>query len=215
MKIFDRRGRGYITVEASLIMPFVILSLAALIYMGLILYQRAQIQSVADMSAEAGAAAWRSPGADTGTGRTAGPGSENGGLYWRLADADRDEKLEKAARYAEKSLEKGRLLKPVNSNVEARIKDYLAYKKLELSVDNTYELPFGRLLRIFGASGDFRINVVSEAVIDDPVEFRRNVDFAADLEKELEDRFPGLKDMRGKTRDALTGVKGKINELFE
>lgn len=215
MRIFDKGKRGYITVEASIIVPFVILSIAAMLYMGLVLYQRAQIQSVSDMAAEAGAAVWGRPLADTGTGRTAGPGSGSGGLYWRLADADRVEKLERIVLYAERSLEKGRLLKPVNSKAEAHIKDYAVYKKLVLTVDEEYELPFGRLLKIFGASGSFDIKVVSEAAIDDPVEFRRNIDFAVDLEKELEDRFPELKDLREKSRDALAGVKGKINEFFE
>ena len=215
MKTHGSRNRGSITVEASIIVPFIILSIAALIYIGLVLYQRAQIRSAADMAAEAGATVWSDAEADTGTGRVEMSDIGSGSLYWRLADTGRDEKLNRITRYAERTLEKGRLLHAASSKVSVDIRDYVIYKKLEVSVENTYELPLGSLVRIFGASGRFSIKVESESVIDDPVELIRNVDFAIDLEKELEDRFPELKNLREKTRDTLSGVKGKINEFLD
>lgn len=213
-KVFSR-NKGSITVEACIIVPITILSITALIYIGIILYQTAQIRSAVDMAAEAGAAAWSDKSADTGTGRTDVSGSESGGLYWRLVDGGKDEKLGKITRYAKKALEKGRLLKPATTNVSADVRDYIVYKKLEVSVENTYGLPFGSLLKMFGGAGRFTIKTKSEVVIDEPAELIRNVDFAIDLEKELEDRFPEVKSLREKTRDALSGVKGKINEFLD
>lgn len=209
------RNRGSITVEASIIVPFIILSITAMIFIGLVLYQRAQIQSAADMAVEAGADVWSAAGSDTGTGRVEMSGTEGGSLYWRLVDTARDGKFNRITRFTEKALEKGRLLYADNSKVSVDIRDYIIYKKLEVTVENTYKLPLGSLLRIFGVSGCFSIKVKSESVIDDPVELIRNVDFAIDLEKELEDRFPELKDLREKTKDALSGVKGKINEFLD
>jgi hypothetical protein len=215
MKKAGCRNRGSITVEASIIVPFIILSIAALVYIGLVLYQQAQIRSAADMAVEAGAAAWNGAEADTGTGRMEMSDAGDGSLYWRLADSGRDEKLGKIARYAEKALEKGKLLNAASSRIEVNIRDYVLYKKLEVAVANTYELPFGSLLRVFGGSGRFSIDIKSESVLDDPVELIRNVDFAVDMEKELEDRFPELKDLREKAKDVLSGVKGKINEFLD
>lgn len=209
------RSRGSATVEASIIVPFIVLSIAASIYIGIVLYQQAQLRSAADMAAEAGAAVWADAKADTGTARRQMSDIGSGGLYWRLADTERDEKLGKITRFAERALEKGRLLKAESSKVSVDIKDYIVYKKLEVAVENTYKLPLGSFLRIFGASGRFSINVKSEAVIDDPVELIRNVDFAVDMEKELENRFPELKNLREKTRDTLSGVKGKIGEFLD
>jgi hypothetical protein len=192
-----------------------LLCLAAFIYIGLVLYQRAQIQSAADMTAETGAAVWSRLQADTGTGRTKLKDFGEKGLYWRLVDTGREEKLKRIEEYAEKILEKGRLIKPESSSVSADIRDYAIYKKLILVVENRYELPFGRFLHMFGASGLFSIKVTSEAVVDDPVELRRNVDFAVDIEKELEDKFPAFKDIREKTGDILSGVKGKIDDFLK
>lgn len=215
IKLQHGRDRGSMTVEASIIVPLVILSIVALIYMGIVLYQQAQLRSAADMAAEAGAMVWSDAKADTGTGRVEMPDIGSGSLYWRLVDADREEKLKRITIYAENALRKGRLLNAATTKVSADIKDYVVYKKLEVAVENTYELPLGSLLRLFGASGRFSIKVKSESVIDEPVELIRNVDFAIDLEKELEDRFPELKNLREKTRDTLTGVKGKINEFLD
>lgn len=193
----------------------IILSIAALVYVGIVLYQQAQIRSAADMAAEAGAAAWSRVKADTGTGKVEISDIGSGSLYWRLVDSGRDEKLRRIMRYTEKVMEKGRLLTAVTSDISVDIRDYIVYKKLEVAVENTYELPLGSLLRIFGASGRFSIKAKSESVIDEPVELIRNVDFAIDLEKELEDRFPEFKDLREKTRDALSSVKGKISEFLD
>lgn len=215
MKISGSLSRGSATVEASIIVPFIVLSIAASIYIGIILYQQAQLRSAADMAAEAGAAVWADSKADTGTARLQMSDIGSGGLYWRLADTGRDEKLGKITRFAERALEKGRLLNAESSKVSVDIKDYIVYKKMEVAVENTYKLPLGSFLRIFGASGRFSIKVKSEAVIDDPVELIRNVDFAVDMEKELENTFPELKDLREKTKDTLSGVKGKINEFLD
>ena len=215
IKTDDCRYRGSITVEASIIVPITILSIVALIYIGIVFYQQAQIRSAADMAVEAGADVWSDALADMGTGRAEMLDSAGGSLYWRLVDNESDEKLERITRYTEKALEKGKLLNAATTKVSVNIRDYIVYKKLEVSVENTYELPLGSLLKIFGASGRFSIKVKSESVIDEPVELIRNVDFAIDLEKELEDRFPELKNLREKTRDTLTGVKGKINEFLD
>jgi hypothetical protein len=215
IKLRHGRNRGSITVEASIIVPLVILSIVALIYIGIVLYQRAQLRSAADMAAETGATVWSDLKADTGTGRVEMSDVGRGSLYWRLVDTGRDEKLKRITVFTENALRKGRLLNAATTKVRADIKDYIVYKKLEVVVENTYELPLGSLLRLFGASGCFSIKVKSESVIDEPVELIRNVDFAIDLEKELEDRFPELKNLREKTRDTLTGVKGKINEFLD
>lgn len=208
-------NNGSSTVEAAIVIPVIILSIAAAIYLGLLLYQRSLLQSAADRAAEAGAAAWENRAADTGSGKIEINNLGNEGLYWRVFDTTREDKLEKIKRYALAISGKSNILKPVSSDFKVEIRDYVIYKRLEITVKNSYSIPAGRLLGIFGANDRFTINIKSTAIIDDPAELIRNTDFIIDIEKELEDKYPGVKDLAEKTRTVVGDLKGKINGFLD
>ena len=206
---------GSITVEASIVIPIVILSITAFIFMGFLLYQRSLMQSAADRAAESGAASWKNPMADTSTGKTAKVELESAGLYWRILDTGRNDKLDKIKLYTETLLKKNNIICPENSLVKVDIIDYKVYRKLEVILENSYRMPIGGFLRIFGASDHFIIRVKSCAVIDDPTELIRNTDLLIDIEKELEDKYPGVKNLAEKTRSVISDMKGKIGKFLE
>ena len=217
-KIFFRKNslkKGSITVEASIVVPIVIFSIIAVILMGLILYQRAVLQSIADKAVREGAASWESLSADTATGKTNISGLDDNGLYWRLFEADSEEKRVRLERYTEALLARKNILKPESRSTSAVVRDYIIYKRLELSIEYSYRLPGGAVMRIFGSDGRLRLKVTSFAVIDDPAELIRNTDFILDIEKELENKYPGLKNMGDKTREVFNKMKDGLNKFIK
>lgn len=207
--------KGSITVEASIVTPVVLLSIIAVILAGLLLYQRALMQSVADRAIEAGALTWENTFCNIATGRIKTDELSDSGLYWRLFETDKEEKKAKVKGYAEELLKKNNILKPESSSVSVSILDFAVYKRLELTIENTYRLPGGSVLRLFGSGGKFKLNISSCVVVNDAAELIRNTDFLLNTEKELEDRYPGLKDLGDKTRGVFSKVKDGIVKFMD
>lgn len=207
--------KGSITVEASIVVPIVIFSIITVILIGLILYQRSVLQSIADKSVRAGAATWESLSADTATGRINISGLDDNGLYWRLFEPDSVEKRIRLQQYTEALLAGKNILKPESWSTSVTVRDYTIYKKLELSIEYCYKLPGGAVMKIFGSDGRLRLKVTSFAVIDDPAELIRNTDFILDIEKELEKKYPGLKNLGDKTREVLGKMKEDMEKFTE
>ncbi len=202
--------KGSITVEASIIVPIVILSISAVIYMGLLLYQRALIQSAAEIAAEAGASVWASGVNEIHTGKPEADGFGKAGLYRRIFDSGKESRLETVRKYAADAAVKNELLHPIESKVDVVLKDYAVCRKLEVRIDHHYSLPLGNFLKIFGGSGRIKMSVKAVSSIDEPVELIRNTDFILDLEKKLEESNPELKNMGEKTRSAMKEIKEKV-----
>ena len=209
-----RKNKGSITVEASIIVPIVILSIAAVIYMGLLLYQRTVIQSAAELAAEAGAAVWASGVSEIGTGKPGPDSFEKIKLYRRLLDSDKETRLAYIEEYAMNAASRNELLHPLESDAEAILKDYVVCRKLEVMVTKYYSMPLGNFLRIFGGSGMIEIRVKATASIDEPVELVRTTDFILDLEKKLENNNPDIKNLGEKTRNAMNEIKDKLERFL-
>ncbi len=207
--------KGSISVEASIIVPLVILAVAAAIYVGLLLYQRALVQSAAEKAVEAGAAAWVCGTSELGTGKPMEGSFEEFALYRRLFDSEKQSRLESIEQYALAAAGRHELVKAVNTNVEAVIKDYVVCRKIEVTIRKEYSLPFGRFLKLFGGSDKIEMTVKAVSAMDEPVELIRTTDFIIDIEKKLENQFPELKDIGDKTRNALNEIKGRLEEFME
>ena len=207
--------KGSITVEASIVTPIVILSIIAVILMGLILYQRAVLQSVSDKAVQTGATSWENLAADIATGKTTQNDLTDNGLYWRVFEEDSEGKIAKIKEYTEALLIRKNILRPESSVTSINIKNYIVYKRLELTVENTYKMPGRAVMRLFGSDGKLRLKVTSFAVIDDPAELIRNTDFLLDIEKELENKYPGLKNLGDKTKGILGKMKDGMEKFME
>lgn len=203
--------RGSVTAEASIIIPLVILCLASVIYTGLLLYERAVVQSAAEMAAEAGAAAWASGTAAIDTSRPA----KEIRLYRRIFDSDKEERLKKIEEYALAMAARNEIVPPSRRSAEAVIKDYAVYRKLEVTVSKDYRMPLGRVVKLFGGNDTINISVKAAATINDPAELIRTADLVIDTEKKLEQRFPELKEISEKTREALIDIKDRLGKFID
>jgi hypothetical protein len=203
--------KGSITAEASIIIPLVILCLAAVIYIGLLLYERSLVQSAAEMAAEAGAAAWAS---GTGAIETSRP-TEDFRLYRRIFDSDKNERLKRIEDYALSLSCRNEIVPSYGASAEAEVKDYAVYRKLEVTVSKDYKMPLGRVVRIFGGSGDITISAKAVATINDPAELIRTADLVIDTEKKLEKKFPELKKIGDKTRETMKDMKERLEKFLD
>jgi len=211
----EKTIRGSVTVEAAIIVPVVILAITAVIYMGQLLCQKASIQSAAEMSAEAGAAAWVSGVGEIGTNRIAPDEFEKIKLYRRIFDSDKKTRLKSIEAYAIYLSNQNELIKPKDTEAEAVIKNYVLSKRIEVTVRKHYSIPLGNFLKIFGGSGELTITSMASASIDDPAEFIKNTDYILDIEREIENKNPEVKNLTNQIRNALNLMKNKLDTFLD
>lgn len=209
-KLYDKKGS--LTLQASLVFVVLILSVITIICICMLLYQKVYVQSVADLAIKAGAAAWNNSEKNMTLGRVSKKSLKEGGLYWRLFDAKSSGKKKILKQYIQNRLNAFNLFKPVNS-INIEVKDGIFYKKLMISIKNTYDIPFGSLVRIFGINEKYTFEVKSEAVINEPIEFIRNTDFVLDIEKEFETKYPEYGEAVKRIRSMMSSLQEKISEF--
>lgn len=210
----QRGRRGSITVEASIIVPLIILSVTAAIYTGLLLYQQALLQSAVEEAAESGAMAWASGTFELKTGKPDKNSFEDFKLYRRLYDSEKEVRLECIEQYALSKAARNELVRAVNSSAQAVVNDYVVCRELEVTVMKEYRLPLGRFLKLFGGSDSIQMEVKANSVIDEPAEHIRTTDFIIDIERKLENKFPELKEFGDKTREALNKIKEQLEQFM-
>ncbi len=199
-------------VEASLVFPIIFLAIIAVIYICILLYQKAYIQSLADMTVNRGCATWSNPEKDTAFGGVDKTSLGEGGLYWRLFDLKRPERVRKLEEYIE-SRQGAFSILGSTADTSIEVRDYIVYKKLTVSIEDRYRIPMGGLLRVFGLGEDFTVSSRAEAVINEPVEFIRNTDFIMDLGKELEKDYPAYGKLVQEIRETMSEIGKKAGEL--
>lgn len=218
---------GSMTVEASLIFPIIVLAIVAVIYICILLYQQAYLQSIANHVAERGAACWSNiskmeidtNGYRLKTGKLKDSKELlKADLYW----SDKEEKIKRLKRYTIDKVTKNNILDSeiteinindiVNSKdkVDIWIKDYIVYKELNVVIKDSYKIPLGDILRCFGFDNRYDINVNSRAVINDPMEFIRNTDFII----HTLDEYEATSEILNKYKSTLDKIKENINRFF-
>lgn len=219
---------GSMTVEASLMFPIIILAIVVVIYICILLYQYAYLQSVANHVAERGASCWNNIAKmeiDTDNYRL-----KTGELKYseELLEADlywtnKSEKIKKLKIYTIHKLKKRNILKSevsklniddvtnTKGKVDIWIKDYIVYKELNVIINDSYKIPLGSSFKIFGVNNKYNINVHSKAVINEPLEFIRNTDFIIDTLNEYE----GTSEIINKFKETMEEIKDNINKLLD
>ena len=210
-----RKNAGSITVEASIIIPVIVLCIAAVVYMGLLLQQKAAIQSAAESAAEAGALAWASGTDVPGAGKPTDEDIKEPGLYRRLFDSEKEKRLGDIEEYVLELAGRNELIKPIDTSVTAELKNYVVYKKLVVSVSKSYKNPLGGLFGLLGKSKTIDISAVAVSTVEEPAELIRTTDFILDIEKKLENKFPEIKDLADKTRSTMNEMKDKLSKFLE
>jgi len=190
-----RNSKGSTTIEAALIVPIIFLSIIALIYISVFLYEQAYVKSLADRAAERGTAIWKNPKSDMYLSLVKLKDFEDNDPYWRLGDTNETKKEKKIEEYIRKNLGDYSILQtsdkkgPMNTTdikFSAKLKNYIVYKKLVVTVKKKFKNPIGDLLSIFGMDTTVVISAESEALVNEPAEFIRSTDFTIDMGKRID-----------------------------
>lgn len=219
---FLESKKGSTTIEAALIFPIIFLSIIALIFVCIFLYEQAYMKSLADRAAERGAAIWKNPQSDMTISLVKLEHFKDNDPYWRIYDTNKSKKEEKIEQYLKKSLSQYSILQsrdkdaPMNTTdieFSANLKNYIVYKKLVVTVKKKFKLPIGNILNVFGIDNTITIYAESETVINEPAEFIRNADFAIDMGKRI-DALTGnnIEKIRDKVTSFLDGIKQKFSK---
>ncbi|SHK07521.1 TadE family protein [Paramaledivibacter caminithermalis] len=221
-------NKGSLTVEASLIFPIIFLAILVVIHICILLYQYAHLQSTANHVAERGAACWNNVSRmeiDTYEFRLkTGKLKESKellkeGLYMSY----KKEKIKKMKIYLLNKLKQNNILEGEISKIDTNdiinskdkidiwIKDYIVYKELNIKIKDSYKIPLGDSLKIFGINDKYNINVYSKAVINEPVDFIRNIDFIGDTLNEHEFTSKYI----NKFKETMGKIKNNIERFFQ
>lgn len=216
-----KRNNGSTTIEAALIFPLIFLSIIALIYVSIFLYEQAYIKSLADRAAERGAAIWKNPKSDMTISLVKLEHFKENDPYWKIYDSQKKLKEEKIEQYLRASLKEYSILQsrdkkaPMNTTdieFSAKLKNYIVYKKLVVTIEKKFKLPIGDALTVFGIDNTVVIQAKTEALINEPAEFVRNTDFAIDMGKRI-DAATG--NNIEKIIDKVNSFQNKIEEFFK
>ncbi|HHV99112.1 MAG TPA: hypothetical protein GXX36_06000 [Clostridiaceae bacterium] len=206
---------GSIVVEAAIVVPIIILSLIAIIYVSFLTFQKAYLQLLADRTAEKGAHFWKNRYSNVETGRDYKICPEGMELYWWLWDTSNEEKRNKLESYLESRAGKYSIIKAVDRKASVSLLNYVIGKKVRVVIEESYIIPGADLLKMFGIKNVYKIKAVSESMISDPDELIRNVDLLIDIERELEEKYPELRDTRDKIQSTLESIHDSVKKLLE
>ncbi|HHW31921.1 MAG TPA: pilus assembly protein [Clostridiaceae bacterium] len=216
MRINLYSSKGSMTIEASIIMPVIILCVIALLFIPVYLYKQTSLHSMTNKAAERAYVVWRNVNGDMETGKVLKEELNSDSLYRRMYDPFKDIRLETVRSFIESKLSK-KVVFPGNKanegpEAEITLKDNLILKNLDLTVKDTVGIFTENYLGLFDPGKNYSFNSSSTAFIYDPAEFIRNVDFLVEIKKELEKEYPELQDTSGKLKERLKDISKWIEK---
>ncbi|MGO4786621.1 TadE family protein [Paenibacillus sp. 2KB_20] len=179
---------GSFTVEASLVLPIVLMVTVLLLFLCLYIYQKSMLVQASAAASERTAYSWDNSHKFAATGSV--EQGQYDSLYWRLTDdhvlgtlfglasGDGTKSIqlphgeEGSGKLPELKMSKGGTAVPASMAGEMRYSNQLLIRKVTTSLNEQVSLtPFSRILDDGG-----QIKVSAQSIVVDPVEFIRTVD---------------------------------------
>ncbi|TYQ16129.1 UNVERIFIED_CONTAM: TadE-like protein [Acetivibrio alkalicellulosi] len=220
LKLFKSK-RGTTTIEASIIVPVVLLTVIALIYMCMLLYQKSHMQSVANYIAANGAAMWENGDKDLVMQLATIEQKNTTKPYWRIFDIEKRKKENKVNYYGNYYLKNNRLLAPTKEpEIKAELHNQIIYKKLIITINCSYNIPMSGFLKVLGLKSEYVVEVKGESVINEPAEFIRNIDYLAEIGENvagsIDSKTGGkINSIKDEVESTLAKFTGKLKEFLE
>jgi hypothetical protein len=202
MRINLCNSKGSMTVEASIIMPIILITIIVILFIPIFMYKKTIVQSMTIHAAERSYVVWKNIEGDMETGLVKKEDLAGDNLYRRLFDPQRESRIEAVRSFVQSKAEKSVSFPDYKDNnhleMEVALKDNFFSRRLELAIKNTMESSVSNFLTLFSVEQSFSIDSIYTASIYDPAEFIRNIDFFLDLKKELEEDYSENQDMGDK-----------------
>ena len=202
--------KGYLTIEASIVFSAVFCSLIIILFMGMVLYQEVNLQSLAVRTSERGSVIYSSRVTDMKTGVKTLDDFTHRDPYRNVPFIDGGNKEDYknllnsyvAGNVGQFNVISGEIQ---NRGNYVTVEDYLIAKRVKVNSKGGYQMPADSIAKMFGREGPFVVNTTATSAVMDSPDFVRNVDLAMDVVKQTS-VFGRVEEGYNKIRDALDKV---------
>lgn len=200
--------KGSITVEAAVIVPIVIIAVMVVLHIVLLIFQSCIMHIAANKISERAAAVWQKPNIAFETGKTTKSDIEELEIYrrWNFNNSADKRELQE---YAIDMLRSASILKGEDIKVDILYQNTIITQKITVKLSASYTNPLGGLTGAWGLGGRTQLNVQSQSVVDDPVEFIRNSDFIL----ETASKVPLISEFESKWNEIVNKIVEYVNNL--
>ncbi len=174
------------TLEAVIVMSAILLILCAVLYAFMLLYQNIVTVYAANYAAQQGAVNWINSGIDMETGE----GKYKEEIYYRIAEfAETKTVKNKKAKIEDMVKEKLKsgILSPKKSDIKVEFKNYVVQRQVQVEITQELPIPFSGIIQFFGGGKPFEISTKAVAVVPEPAEYIRNIDYIGEIATSLLD----------------------------
>ena len=201
---------GYLTIETTMVFSVLFFSLILILFVGMVMYQNVNLQSIAVQASERGSVVYSSRVADMTTGVKTLDDFLIRDPYRNVPFMDGGSKEDYAAiiktyingRMGRRDIIRGEVK---NSGDYVEVEDYLIEKRIKVNIRSDYQMPVNSIAEMFGRKGPFTVDTTAVSAVIDSPDFVRNVDLAMDVIRQT-DVFDGAQNGYQKIKDALTSV---------
>lgn len=186
---------GAFTLESAIIVPIVIFVVCLLIYINLILFEQAQLQSASDYAAHRVSSVW-----------------SYGGLYRRLNDPFSSIKQSYAAKAAETRHETLKLPGYTSAKGSAAFNNGILGKTLDVKLRGYFVAPNKKVTSIFGFNDRFAVNYSARSLAPDFAENIRCFGYALEIERRLEETSPGFAALADSFEEVVAHIRKYLSE---
>ena len=198
---------GYLTIETTMVFSVLFFSLILILFVGMVMYQNVNLQSIAVQASERGSVVYSSRVADMTTGVKTLDDFLIRDPYRNVPFMDGGSKEDYASiintyingRMGRRDIIRGEVK---NSGDYVEVEDYLIEKRIKVNIRSDYQMPVNSIAEMFGRKGPFTVDTTAVSAVIDSPDFVRNVDLAMDVIRQT-DVFDGA---HQKIKDALTSV---------
>lgn len=202
---------GYLTIEAAMVFPVLFFSLIFILFLGMVLYQHVNLQSIAVQASERGSVIYSSRVKDMSAGVKTLDDFLVRDPYRNVPFMDGGNKAGYSAiinTYIDGQMGRRDIIEGSgqNSGDYVEVEDYLIEKRIKVHIHSNYEMPIVSIPAMFGQEGPFEVDTTVVSAVTDSPDFVRNVDLAADVIRQTS-VFDSVQSGYNKIQDCIEDVK--------
>lgn len=211
IKFFEKSSnkKGSLTVEMALVFPFIFVFILFICFAISFIYNRTVATTIVNKNLDKAAIFWLKSNLDFETGEYISAESD---IYSSLYDFKSDEKKGQVSLAMDKDVKSFMLAQNIDIKTNITSKNYVIFRKLKVDVNIDYGTPFGGIFKLIGINKPIVDSFQVDAVINNPVEFTRNVDIALEIYKEFVFRYD-LQDPLGKFSEKIENIQNTIENF--
>lgn len=186
---------GFVLIEATYIIVLITFVVAILIGFMLVIFQKYQVQVLANQAAARIGRLYPYIEVEPTTGKVSRYDILNTnkifsstGLFRNFGDGQKSTNANRAQDYAEHLMASRSLMSPTSQVVEATVvTDSFAKRHIEVKIQATFKVPMGGFFKFFGLPGETTYTATGRAECVDMLDYVNAVSYANFLHSELED----------------------------